>query len=339
MALYVSGCRQKCRVIILSKKTSNGWSDLEENFDIVYLPFNSYFVGAIYLLPYLFFKSYGDVSFTFSSQTIINGTLGLAKRLGFIKAKVILRESNSIFQLLSGYKLKIYSLFYAMGYKGSSLVITQTDYMKKQLMEALPSLTKKLNIKTISNPFNFDDINSRTGAIDKEYETKKFIVAAGRLAPAKGFDILIEAFKDIAVINNDLDLIILGEGAERNNLNKKIEELSLKERIHMPGYVKNVYAYFKRAEVCVLSSRIEGFPNVLLQMMSQNTAIVATLSAGGIEDIPNIQTCPTENTEKLKSSIINVLQSDTKANKPIFDSFLKSRTQSSFYAQIMESVK
>nr|WP_252729843.1 glycosyltransferase [Zobellia uliginosa] len=206
-------------------------------------------------------------------------------------------------------------------------------------MEALPSLTKKLNIKTISNPFNFDDINSRTGAIDKEYETKKFIVAAGRLAPAKGFDILIEAFKDIAVINNDLDLIILGEGAERNNLNKKIEELGLKERIHMPGYVKNVYAYFKRAEVCVLSSRIEGFPNVLLQMMSQNTAIVATLSAGGIEDIPNIQTCPTENTEKLKSSIINVLQSDTKANKPIFDSFLKSRTQSSFYAQIMESVK
>ncbi|MDO6819737.1 glycosyltransferase [Zobellia sp. 1_MG-2023] len=311
---------------------------MEKRYDIVYLPFSSYAIGILWLLPYLLIKNYRDVSYTFSSQTIINGSLGLAKRLGVLKAKVILRESNSIFQLLTGYKLKVYSLFYTLGYKGSSLVITQTDYMKRQLVEALPTLTKNLNIKTISNPFNFDDINSRTGSIAKEFDNKKFIVAAGRLAPAKGFDILIDAFREIAMVYSDLKLIILGEGAERDNLNKKIEELGLKEKVHMPGYVQNVYVYFKKAEVCVLSSRIEGFPNVLLQMMSQNTAIVATLSAGGIEDIPNIQTCPTEDMEKLKNSIINALESDTTANKPIFDSFLKSRTQSSFYTQIMESV-
>ncbi len=339
MALYLSQNKQLCRVIILSKKTSKGWEEMEKRYNIAYLPFNSYFSGALCLLPYLFFKNYGDVSYTFSSQTIINGTLGLAKRLGVLKSKVILRESNSIFQLLTGYKLKVYSLFYKLGYKGSSLVITQTDHMKKQLIQALPALTENLNIKTISNPFNFDDINSRTGTIDKEFETKKFIVAAGRLAPAKGFDLLIEAFKDITAVHNNLDLIILGEGAERDNLSRKAEELGLKDRVYMPGYVQNVYAYFKKAEVCVLSSRIEGFPNVLLQMMSQNTAIVATLSAGGIVDIPNIQTCPTEDTGKLKSSIIGVLESDTTANKPIFDAFLKSRTQSSFYTQIMESVE
>ena len=338
MALYVSQNEHPCRVIVLSKKTSMGWHDEEKRYDIVYLPFNSYFLGALYLLPYLFFKNYKNVNYTFSSQTIINGTLGLAKRLGVVEAKVIVRESNSIFELLHGYKLKIYSLFYTLGYKGSSLVITQTDYMKEQLLKALPTLTKNLNIKTIPNPFNFEDINSRTGNIAKEFKTKNFIVAAGRLAPAKGFDILIDAFKDITTVRNDLDLIILGEGAERENLNKKIDELGLNEKVHMPGYVQNVYAYFKRAKVCVLSSRIEGFPNVLLQMMSQNTAIVATLSAGGIEDIPNIQTCPTEDMEKLKNSIINALESDTTTNKPIFDSFLKSRTQSSFYTQIMESV-
>ncbi|MBT2163207.1 glycosyltransferase [Zobellia barbeyronii] len=338
MSLYLAKHEQICRVIILSKKTSKGWDELEENFDIVYLPFSSYFIGALALIPYLLFKNYSDVSYTFSSQTIINGTLGLAKRLKVIKAKVILRESNSIFKLLSGYKLKIYSLFYSIGYKGSSLVITQTDYMKNQLIEALPTLTKKLNITTISNPFNFDDISSRTGTIAKEYENKKFIVAAGRLAPAKGFDILIDAFKIIALKHPNLNLIILGEGSERASLSNKIESLGLKDKIHMPGYVKNVYAYFKKAEACVLSSRIEGFPNVLLQMMSQNTAIAATLSAGGIEDIPNIYTCPTENIEKLKDCIINAIENDTEANKLIFESFLKSRTQASFYNTMMESL-
>ncbi|MGJ8685719.1 MAG: glycosyltransferase, partial [Nonlabens sp.] len=280
MALYLSKNEQACRVIILSKKTSKGWDELEKKFDIIYFPFNSYFIGVLCLIPYLLFKNYDNVSYTFSSQTIINGTIGLAKRLGVIKAKVILRESNSIFKLLNGYKLKIYSLFYSLGYKGSSLVITQTDYMKNQLIEALPTLTEKLNIKTISNPFNFEDINSRTGVIAKEYENKKFIVAAGRLAPAKGFDILIDAFKLIALKYPHLNLIILGEGSERDNLTAKIDNLGLKENIHMPGYVKNVYAYFEKAQACVLSSRIEGFPNVLLQMMSQNTAIAATLSAG-----------------------------------------------------------
>ena len=338
MALYLSKNEQSCRVIILSKKTSKGWDELEKQFDIVYFPFNSYFIGVLCLIPYLFFKNYNNVSYTLSSQTIINGTIGLAKRLGVIKAKVILRESNSIFKLLNGYKLKIYSLFYSLGYKGSSLVITQTDYMKNQLIEALPTLTEKLNIKTISNPFNFEDINSRTGVIAKEYENKKFIVAAGRLAPAKGFDILIDAFKLIALKYPHLNLLILGEGSERDNLTAKIDNLGLKKNIHMPGYVKNVYAYFEKAQACVLSSRIEGFPNVLLQMMSQNTAIAATLSAGGIEEIPNIYTCPTENIEKLKDCIINAIENDTEANKLIFESFLKLRTQASFYNTMMESL-
>ena len=107
----------------------------------------------------------------------------------------------------------------------------------------------------------------------------------------------------------------------------------------MPGYVQNVYAYFERAEACVLSSRIEGFPNVLLQMMSQNNSIVATLCAGEISKIPNIYTCPVENVEKLKDSIINALENDNKANKTIFESYLKCRTQDSFYNQIMKGVK
>lgn len=298
----------KCRVIILSRKKSNGWSKLEEKINIVYFNFPSYFLGALWLIPHLALHDYKSVSHTFSSQTIINGALGLAKRLGIIKAKVIARESNSIFELLKGSKLKIYKLFYKLGYKGSSLVITQTDYMKRQLKTSLPALTKQLNIQTIPNPFNFKDIQAHKAKIDAKFQSKQFIVAAGRLAPAKGFDILIEAFHEISMQNTDIDLIILGEGAEREHLTQQINNLNLNNRVHMPGYVNNVYSYFDKARACVLSSRIEGFPNVLLQMMSQNTCVIATLSAGGIDEIPNIYTCPTEDKEALKIQISEGLE-------------------------------
>lgn len=326
----------KCKVIILTKKHSKGWEPLEQEMEVTYFNFSSYFLGAFWLIPHLFFKNNKNITHSFSSQTIINGTLGLAKRLRVLKTHVIVRESNSIFELLGGLKLKIYSLFYHLGYKGSSLVITQTDYMKNQLVSSLPQLSKNLHIKTIPNPFNFQDINAKKAVLEPFYQNTKFLVAAGRLAPAKGFDILIDAFSRLAEQNPHLHLVILGEGPERERLDHQINGHGLKDRIHMPGYVTNVYSFFEKAEVCVLSSRIEGFPNVLLQMMSQNTAVVATLSAGGIDEIPHIYTCPTENKEALVIAIQKALKEDTTTNRPIFDAYLKARTWENFYSEMVK---
>ena len=307
---------------------------------ISYLPFSRYMFGALALIPYLAIKNYKKVDFTFSSQTIINGTLGLAKRTGILKnSKVIVRESNSIFELLHGYKLKVYSLFYALGYKGSALVICQTDYMKNQLKEALPKLSQQLNLKTIPNPFNFEDIRGKSGDILPKFRNVKFLVAAGRLAPAKGFDILIRSFAEIRKKYDYLELVILGEGGDRKALENQVSQLGLENSVHLPGYVQNVYAYFKKAEACVLSSRIEGFPNVLLQMMSQNETIITTLSAGGIEEIPNLFTCPTQDALKLQESVELALKEDTQGNRAVFDAFLKLRTQTGFYNKIMEHSK
>lgn len=339
MALFLldKGC--DCRVIILSRKRSLGWQELENQMQISYLPFTRYVFGILALIPYLTFKNYGDVDYTFTSQTLINGTLGLAKRIGlFQKAKIIVRESNSIFELLKGYKLKIYATFYALGYKGSSLVICQTDYMKDQLISALPELTDTLNIKTIANPFNFEDITQKSGDVLPEFQNKRFLVAAGRLAPAKGFDLLIDAFAKIKSEDEHLELIILGEGRDRQLLQDRVNIMGLTSSVHMPGYVQNVYAYFEKAQVCVLSSRIEGFPNVLLQMMSQNTKVVATLSAGGISEIPGIFTCETENVEALKENIVLALKKDAEGNRLIFNAFLTARTQTSFYRIMMENI-
>ncbi len=334
LAQYVSDQGGQCSVVVLTKRHSLGWAVAENSMHIIYFPFSSYFLGILYLLPHLIWhrKRYRKVDYTFSSQTLINGTVGLAKRLGLLKkAKVIVRESNSIFDLLSGYKLKIYALFYNLGYRGSDLVICQTEYMKQQLRKSLPKLTSKLNLHVIPNPFNFEDIATKSEDILPELRDKKFLVAAGRLAPAKGFDMLIDAFYEINQTRPDLNLVILGEGKDRELLQNKVQQLNLEEKVTLPGYVQNVYSYFKVAEVCVLSSRIEGFPNVLLQMMSQNTKIVATLSAGGIDEIPGLFTCPIENINLLREAIETALDSPSENNAPVFEALLKQRTLAGFY--------
>src|SRR5690606_6722773 len=132
----------------------------------------------------------------------------------------------------------------------------------------------------------------------------------------------------------DLKLIILGEGTERENLEALAKELGIMESVLLVGFQDNVYPYFRHASVCVVSSIIEGFPNVLLQMMSQNDKVVSTLCAGGIEDVPCIHTCEINNSEDLAIKIEYALKTDAKSNREVFDRFLETRSVASFIEQI-----
>lgn len=112
---------------------------------------------------------------------------------------------------------------------------------------------------------------------------KKFILSVGRLTPQKGFDLLIIAFKRLQM--KDIDLIISGEGPERKNLENQINELGLSKRIRLIGYQENLQDYYLQSELFVLSSRNEGYPNVLLEAMSLGCSCVATDCEFGPADI------------------------------------------------------
>ena len=70
--------------------------------------------------------------------------------------------------------------------------------------------------------------------------------------------------------------MILGEGKERPALEALIKELGMQERVQLPGFAANPYAYMSRAAVVVLSSRWAGSPNVLVEAMACGTPVVAT---------------------------------------------------------------
>jgi glycosyltransferase involved in cell wall biosynthesis len=103
----------------------------------------------------------------------------------------------------------------------------------------------------------------------------RVVLAAGRLIPQKGFDLLIEAFSMVAAGHPDWTLRIFGSGYERDSLRKMIADRGLGDRVDLRGRTTDLAAEMSRAAVYALSSRHEGLPLVLIEAMSKGLATVA----------------------------------------------------------------
>ena len=101
------------------------------------------------------------------------------------------------------------------------------------------------------------------------------LLAAGRLEKQKGFDLLIDAFSSLCDVCADWDLVILGEGVERQALEAQIASKKLNERVLLPGRVGNAGDWYQRADLYVMSSRFEGFPNTLLEALAYGLPAVS----------------------------------------------------------------
>ena len=327
---YVS--RANITIFFLQKKSTSLWDDLliNKNITLYYGKSKSSGLGLISLMFFVF--KCRKFHYVFSSQTIINGFIGLFIKLRIIQTKFfIARESTTVFNRFSGIKLFKYRLIYYLGYTSVDLLICQTELMKTQFIKNLPFISKKISIKTIPNPINLEKtLQPNTDFIFND----DYIVAAGRLIEEKGFDILIDAFNLLQNDYSNLKLVILGEGPLRSQLETKIINLNLVDKVLLPGKVSNVLAYFNLARVCVVSSRIEGFPNVLLEMMSQNTNVVSTKCAGGIDELEGVFVVEVNDVPGLVEHIKIILDSDTSHNRVFFDKELKSRSINEFINEI-----
>ncbi len=104
---------------------------------------------------------------------------------------------------------------------------------------------------------------------------RRLLLAVGRLSEEKGVDRLLDAFSSIASANPLWDLVVLGEGPLRPMLESQRERLGLQERVRLPGRVGNVGDWYARADLYVLSSRVEGFSNTLGEAMAYGCAAVS----------------------------------------------------------------
>ncbi len=114
---------------------------------------------------------------------------------------------------------------------------------------------------------------------------RRWIVSMGRLCPQKGYDLLIPAFAKIADRHPDWQLVILGEGADRADLEQLRDDLGMHDRICFPGVIQNVAAVLHKADLFVMSSRFEGFPMAHCEAMSSGLPMVVTDCDSGPREI------------------------------------------------------
>lgn len=210
---------KKCLIFFLSNKKLGGWDKiaLHPNCTVKYSPFKNHFLGYLYFIPYLvYLTSKYHIERTLSSQTLVNALIGFSKRLGVLReTKVIVRESTSVFKQLVGLKAQRYRLAYSMGYSKVDLVVFQTELMKQNLIQQIPWIDDKLNSVVLHNPINLEHVIEQSLVPNEIFESKRFIIAAVRLTPIKGYDLLIRAFKEISEEFQALELWILGYGIEK----------------------------------------------------------------------------------------------------------------------------
>ena len=156
-------------------------------------------------------------------------------------------------------------------YSKANLFISQSN-MVADYYKDIPKNKKVV----ISNPINPETLPERPKSLTKR------VVAVGKLMDQKNFPLLINSF---ALIVNDFDdyvLDIYGEGERRPQLEKLIRSLKMEDKIRLLGASKQVQHDIADAELFVMSSDYEGFPNVLLEAMAIGIPVISTDFATGV---------------------------------------------------------
>ena len=120
---------------------------------------------------------------------------------------------------------------------------------------------------------------------EKILQNNDFYLAIGRLTKQKNFSFLIECFKEILQQKQNIKLVIIGSGENKENLELLISRYNLKNKIYLVGYKHNVFKYFKKSKAFILPSLWEDPGFVLIESMLSNTLVISSDCPSGPKEI------------------------------------------------------
>lgn len=216
-----------------------------------------------------------------SSLSHLNAILGYVgyfnPKTKFIGRQTIVQSVQQEFTQRPTVKTKLYNFVYYLGYKGLDKLISQSNDMKKDLIDNQG--VKKEMVVTINNPVsqNFH-IKSEIPNINNGYN----FITVGRLTEKKGHTRIL---KILSKFQKNFHYTIIGDGKEKVNIISLADELNISQHITFIPFTDKVNDYLSNSHIFLQGSYVEGFPNALIESISVGTPAIVFDAPGGMNEI------------------------------------------------------
>ncbi len=256
-----------------------------------------------------------------SLMTVPNSLLGLTKIVLRSKSPRLVGSEHSYItdtnqrssRSIAGYIM--YLIVSRIGYRMLDMNVALTSGISTRMRRQ--HLVKQSKIVVLPNPIDLTGVDFRELPLMKSKDTIQ-LLAVGRLDDLKDYPTMIRAV-ELLRKKHKVSLAILGSGDKRHELQVLIDELDLSENITMHGFVMDTASWYRRSDLLVLSSKIEGFPNVIVEALAHGLPVVSTDCLTGPRDILGDNRygilVPVDDSEALAAGILQAHIQDFDSNQ------------------------
>ena len=235
------------------------------------------FIKKIYeIRPDVLFSGIGHLNIALAPfipilRYLLPSTYWVARQSSIISINNLLEKRPSVHEWL-----------YHHVYKNYDKIICQSVYMQNDLIDNYQFPIEQTEV--INNPVDIKRINRLSSKASVNLLDKDSInlLSVGQLRPEKQQEFMIRA---LAMLDQRYRLTLIGDGVKRSSLEDLAEELEIQDRVRFLGYQSNPYIYMREADLLILSSKYEGFPNVVLEANVCGLPVVSLCSPGGVIEI------------------------------------------------------
>ena len=233
------------------------------------------------LLYQLFINENYDIEIAFHellSTKVISGSSNNTYKIAWIHTNIFLNK----------YKYQMFNNKFNLikGYDCFDKIVCVSNNIKKSFDENTNLYHKSLTIYNFINSDLIKELSNEKCDLLKE-KNKFLIVTIGRLETVKGYNKLCNVIKRLKNKYENIELWIIGEGSQRENLEKYILDNRLEDNIKLLGFKENPYNYLKQADLFISTSEVEGFSLAVAEAVILGLPVISTNTDGPREILDN----------------------------------------------------
>lgn len=231
------------------------------------------------MLGKIFIKDEYDVIVSYLEGTttrIVSGYMGSAKKIAWVHSKLTEKDIRQHFRSCKEAR-KCYSKF-------DEICMVSLD-VKGAFLQLFPKVDNNRTF-VIHNVNDTDKMISRSlEKINYSISREKInAVIVGKLTKSKGVFRILKAFEKYPNELKKLHIYFIGDGPDKENFRKKIEERKLEKNITLVGYENNPYQWIKKCDFLICPSYAEGLSTAVTEALVLGTPVLAT-DCGGMEEL------------------------------------------------------